>query len=104
MSLSIDVHKVSAVLLADGWHEVADHSLVFDSYEFLQWPDEQQQGGQARLVHRVGTGGVSENGFQFAEQMVVPGSVAPGERPGERLVRMSGPLAAVLAVRIDEEV
>jgi hypothetical protein len=103
MSLSIDVHKVSAVLLADGWHEVADRSFIVDSYEFLQWPDE-QQGGEARLVHRVGTGGVPENGFQFAEQMVVPGSVAPGERPDERLVRVSGPLTAVLAVRIDEEV
>lgn len=81
---------------------VVDRSFTADSYEFLRWLAEQQQGGEAQLAHRVGTGGVSANGFRFAEQMVVPGSVTPGERPGERLTRVSGRLTAVLAVRTGE--
>ena len=35
MSLRIDVDTVTAVLLADGWHEVADASFVLDAYEYL---------------------------------------------------------------------
>jgi hypothetical protein len=96
MSLSIDVHKVSAVLLADGWHVVAGQSFMVDSYEFLRWADGQQQGGQSETVHSAGTGGVSTNGFQFAEELDVPGWV---ER--ERTVRVTGPLTSILAVRTD---
>ena len=36
MTLAIDVTKVRAVLLADGWHRIADKSLVVGVYEFLQ--------------------------------------------------------------------
>jgi hypothetical protein len=97
MSLSIDVHKVSAVLLADGWHVVFRQSFVVDEYEFLRGQDGQQQGAQSQLAHTAGTGGVSANGFQFAEQLDVPGWVEQ-----ERTVRITGPLTAVLAVRTDQ--
>jgi hypothetical protein len=36
MSLAIDVTKVRAILLADGWHRIAASSLVVGAYEFLQ--------------------------------------------------------------------
>ena len=35
MSLAIDIDKVTAVLLTDGWHEVKDASFSLDSYEYL---------------------------------------------------------------------
>lgn len=35
MSLAIDVDNVVRVLLADGWHNVADESFSIDAYEFL---------------------------------------------------------------------
>lgn len=35
MSLAIDVDKVTAVLLADSWHEVAAASFALDSYEYI---------------------------------------------------------------------
>lgn len=34
MSLYIDVDKVTGVLLADGWHLVADKSFDLDAYEY----------------------------------------------------------------------
>jgi hypothetical protein len=46
MSLGIKVNKVTAVLLADGWHEVADESFKLGSYEFLWSSEEQQQDGE----------------------------------------------------------
>jgi hypothetical protein len=33
MSLYIDVDRVSSVLLADGWHAVAEDSFDLDAYE-----------------------------------------------------------------------
>jgi hypothetical protein len=35
MSLAIDVDIIEKVLLADGWHEVADASFEIDSYEYV---------------------------------------------------------------------
>jgi hypothetical protein len=35
MSLAIQVDKVKRVLLADGWHEVAEVSFDLDAYEYL---------------------------------------------------------------------
>jgi hypothetical protein len=34
MSLAIDVDTVEMVLLADGWHEVAEASFDIDAYEY----------------------------------------------------------------------
>ncbi len=36
MSLAIDVTKVRAVLLADGWHKIANNSFDLGSYEYLR--------------------------------------------------------------------
>lgn len=36
MSLVIEIDDVTAVLLADGWHEVADRSFYTDSYEYIE--------------------------------------------------------------------
>jgi hypothetical protein len=58
VSLAIDIDKVSAVLLADGWHTVADDSLVIDSYEYVCGDD---------LVHGRGDSGVCATGFCFLE-------------------------------------
>ena len=38
MSLTIHTNDVVAVLLADGWHAVADHSFDCDAYELLLDP------------------------------------------------------------------
>lgn len=74
MSLAIDVDKVSAVLLADGWHEVTGASFDIDSYEFLH---------QDVLLHGGGSSGVCAAGFVFTS--------------GD--ITMYGPLTAILAVR-----
>ena len=36
MSLSLEVKQVFGVLLADGWHTVADQSFDLDAYEYWQ--------------------------------------------------------------------
>lgn len=36
MSLAINPNKVTAILLADGWHPVAQGSLAFDAFEFVE--------------------------------------------------------------------
>jgi hypothetical protein len=36
MSLYINPGKVTAVLLADGWHDVADDSFDLDAYEYVE--------------------------------------------------------------------
>lgn len=35
MSLAIDVDRIDAILLADGWHYVHDASVAFDAFEFV---------------------------------------------------------------------
>lgn len=76
MSLYINVDLVTEVLLADGWHAVADDSFTLDSYEF-HWNDQLLlRGGQVD--------GVPSTGFFFIEHM---GDV------------VTGPLTSVLAVR-----
>jgi hypothetical protein len=66
MSLAIDVDKVAAVLLQDGWHKVAKNSkgkssFGMDAYEFLEpHPDKSREplmylkGGQEKLVPATG--------------------------------------------------
>lgn len=36
MSLSIEVQKVTGILLPDGWHEVVPDSLWFDAFELIE--------------------------------------------------------------------
>jgi hypothetical protein len=75
MSLAIDLDDVTAVLLADGWHEVAGESFTLDAYEFM-W--------RGQSAHSGGSSGVCSTGFAFKTPA------------GEHL---AGPLTAVLAVR-----
>ena len=99
MSLGINVNKVTAVLLADGWHEVADESFKLGSFEFLGSSEGQQQDGEPRLVHNAGANGICATGFQFADRIVVRES----EPIRKHMLQISGPLTAVLAVRTVEE-
>lgn len=78
MSLAIDVDRVSDVLLADGWHTVANNSFAIDSYEFLWNGDLMLGGGQDKLVPAAG--------FSFTDT---------------QLGTISGPLTSVLAVRLE---
>ena len=85
MSLAIDVDNVSAVLLADGWHTVADDSFLLDSYEFI-W--------SGALAHGGGNSGVCATGFSFIEDF----DHNAGEAYHGDPARVSGPLTAILAV------
>lgn len=78
MSLAIDVDKVTSVLLADGWHVVADASFTIDAYEFLWRGD---------AVHGGGNSGVCAAGAEWLE------------RKGHEEWVVSCPLTAILAVR-----
>jgi hypothetical protein len=83
MSLAIEIDDVSAVLLADGWHIVADDSFTIDSYEFVDGKDSR---GDRVVVHGGGAEGICAVGFAF-------------KRADETVI--CGPLTAVLAVRTD---
>lgn len=67
-TLYVDTQKVDSVLLADGWHPVAEGSLVVGTVQFLE-------GSEHRLPGR--------EGFEFKQ--------ADG-------VVVSGPLTSILAV------
>jgi hypothetical protein len=86
MSLAINQHKITRVLLADGWHECQRFGT--DSYEFgaYYWDHEWGLDGAPRfdLVHGGGQSGVCATGFAFTD-------AATGEQ-------IAGPLTAVLAV------
>jgi hypothetical protein len=79
VSLGIQVDNVTAVLLADGWHQVGNHSFDIDAYEFMHG---------TLTVHGGGWGGVTTSGYAFAEP---DGTI------------LSGPLTAILAVRHGEK-
>ncbi|MGD9701985.1 MAG: hypothetical protein AB7Q42_04435 [Acidimicrobiia bacterium] len=92
MSLAIDVDTVSAVLLADGWHDVHDASFSLDSYEFV-WSgksgvtvaqtEKSNPDRDPILVHGGGQSGICATGFAM--------NTGRGW--------MYGPLTSVLAVR-----
>ena len=90
MSLAIDVDAVTAVLLADGWHEVADDSFSLDAYEFI-WSGKggvraaDMNGDRDPMVlHGGGGSGVCATGYEFIDD-------------GGEVI--AGPLTAILAVR-----
>lgn len=85
MSLAIDVDKVVAVLLADGWHDVEDHSFSLDSYEYVWWP---KGADDSQVVHGGGQSDVCATGFEFYESA---------------FIKMAGPLTAILAVRFSDD-
>jgi hypothetical protein len=85
MSLMIDVDLVEAVLLADGWHAVADDSFTLSAYEFVWWPDSQnKKRDEPTKLHESGKADVTSTGFSFHDAT-------------DTLI--SGPLTAVQAVR-----
>jgi hypothetical protein len=85
MSLMIDVDLVEAVLLADGWHPVADDSFTLSAYEFVWWSDSQsKQKDEPTKLHASGNGDVTSTGFSFHDRANL---------------LISGPLTAIQAVR-----
>ena len=83
MSLYINPGKVTAVLLADGWHDVADDSFDLDAYEYVEpHPDPGRDG--LILLGGGQCAGVPSTGFVFAE-------VGGGY--------LFGPLTSIVAVR-----
>jgi hypothetical protein len=54
MSLDIEVGNVDQVLLADGWHRVANQSFDLDSYEFFHDGRTLMGGGQVHGVPSTG--------------------------------------------------
>ncbi len=85
MSLSIDVDEVTAVLLADGWHEVKKESFALDAYEFVRFGSEERR--QSGDPMDVISDPDSSTGFAFIE--------GPD-------TRVCGPITAILAVRVEE--
>jgi hypothetical protein len=79
MSLNIDVDKVEAVLLSDGWHLVLDASFTLDAYEYT-WQ------GSDDLVY-ASRYGRECTGFSFKE------------KTANGIVLISGPMESLLAVR-----
>lgn len=76
MSLAIETSKVTAVLLADGWHEVDRDSFDLDSYEFTD--------GSRLLLGGGMCAGVPATGFSFNDRIGVT---------------ISGPLTSILALQ-----
>ncbi len=54
MSLAIDVHRVTDVLLADGWHHVLDGSFSLDAYEYMHEKECVLKGGNVEGVPSTG--------------------------------------------------
>ena len=85
MSLAIDVARVTHVLLADGWHEVADGSFTVAPYEFGRPADSGADDRDFVVLYNSSNMGADPMGFEFTEA-----------RTGALI---SGPLASVSAVR-----
>lgn len=95
MSLAIDVEKVKAILLADGWHEIGGMSI--DSYEFMEYPDgfDHKKGWHQKdkfgetmtpfMLHGGGHNGICASGFSCIFR-------------GEKELTF-GPLTSILAVK-----
>ena len=82
MSLYIDSDKVEKVLLADGWHMVADRSFDIDAYEFHTQDLVTLRSGQVD--------GVPSTGFSFTD--------------AKTNAAVFGPLTSILALSYGEEI
>ncbi len=80
MSLAIDVDRVDQVLLADGWHHVADHSFDLDAYEFMHDGRAVLAGGQVSLVPSTGARWTEPDGSVVACPMTAILAVKSGRR------------------------
>lgn len=90
MSLEINVKKVAAILLLDGWHDVKVGTFDLDAYEFFAGdPD------RAPIAHIGGDSGISATGFQcrinYDRNWELPG------KPSGDVI--AGPLSSILAIR-----
>ncbi|MCU1460434.1 MAG: hypothetical protein JWO37_509 [Acidimicrobiales bacterium] len=81
MSHPIDIDRVDAVLLSDGWHFVFPQTFDLGVYSFIH-----PAGGKHAVLFDGGTG------FGFSEK----------DTAGE-IRRLSGPVASILAVRYTRE-
>jgi hypothetical protein len=73
----IDIDRVEAVLLADGWHQVFPQTFDLGVYEFVQLT-----GDKVSVLYEGGTG------FGFSEQV-----------DSGQIRRFTGPVSAILSVR-----
>jgi hypothetical protein len=85
MSLAIDVDKVVAVLLNDGWHDVIEQSFALDAYEFEWFATEGHREQDEGELCTPGNYGVSALGFMFRDS---------------NDTFMAGPVSAILSVRL----
>ncbi len=85
MSLAIDVARVAAALLADGWHTVSKDSFELDAYEFERRVRDEQ--GHERTNVRLSVG----------QETLVPAAGAYWVEPSGEAVFC--PLTALLAVK-----
>lgn len=86
MSLSIDPREVTAVLLADGWHDVEEGTFEIDAYElFIRYWNGEEKIDQS---HMGGQSDICASGFQFVED----GWKSCG-------VVIGGPFSSVIALR-----
>jgi hypothetical protein len=79
VSLAIDTARVEAILLADKWHIVKNHSLRIDAYEFVDG------GGAVRGLPSAGASWTEPDGTvvacPLAAVVAVKMSGGSGERP-----------------------
>ena len=54
MSLAIDVERIAAALLVDGWHTVSKDSFEVDAYEFQKIVRDEQE--HERTIMRLSVG------------------------------------------------
>jgi hypothetical protein len=92
VSLAIDIHRVSSVLLADGWHPIVEGSFDLDSYEYVD--SEIDFDHPLHCRHGGGRSGVCPTGFTFLEDVDENAGLAYQCKK----VEVSGPLTAILAV------
>jgi hypothetical protein len=85
MSLAIDIGRVTHVLLADGWHEVADQSFTVAPYEFGRAAAATSGDRGFVVLNRTDTSGIDPMGFEFIE--------------ARTNASLCGPLGSVIAVR-----
>jgi hypothetical protein len=67
MSLAIAIDRVADVLLADGWHKVADRSFDLDAYEYREGADESGE-EDVWVVRGVVVAGVPSTGTDNNDQ------------------------------------
>jgi hypothetical protein len=85
MSLAIDVGRIVAALLADGWHTVSKESFELDAYEFERRVRDEQ--GAERTHMRLSVG----------QEPLIPAAGAHWVEPSGEAVFC--PLTAILAVK-----